>query len=59
MSMLDDIEWWTRQNESKCLRNAVEVANYPRNLAHGRWSSLGPREDETWNGTSNDKPKEK
>ena len=27
MSMFNDIEWWTSQNESKFLRTAVEVAN--------------------------------
>ena len=41
MSMFNDIEWWTSQNESKCVRDAVEVANYSRNVAHGCWSFLG------------------
>ena len=28
MSMFNDIEWWTKKNESNCLQNAVEEANY-------------------------------
>ena len=60
MSMFNDIEWWTSQNESKCLRDAVEVANYSRNVAHGCWSFLGSEKwKATWFGTSRDTTKEK
>ena len=40
MSMFNDIEWLTRQNESKCSENAVEISNVGRHFAHGRWSFL-------------------
>ena len=60
MSMFNDIEWWTSQNESKCVRDAVEVANYSRNVAHGCWSFLGSGKwKATWFGTSRDTTKEK
>ena len=59
MSMFSDIEFWTNQNESKCSQSAVEVASSAREFAQGRWSFLGPRDEEKWYGTSDDKPKGK
>ena len=41
MRVFSDIEWWTKQNESKFLQTAVELATYARYFAHGRWSFLG------------------
>ena len=57
--MSNDIEWWTKQNESTCVQNAVEVVNYARDFAHGRWSFLDPGDEDKWYGTSDVKPKEK
>ena len=59
LSMFDEIEWWSSQHESKCSRNAVEVANYARNCVHYRWSFLGPGNEEKWFGTRSHKAKEK
>ena len=47
MRMFNDIEWWTNQNEPKCLQAAVEVASYPREFEQGRWSFLGPGSEES------------
>ena len=33
-----DIEWWTKQSQSKCAQSAVEVASHTREVAHGCWS---------------------
>ena len=59
MSMFNDIEWWAKQNESKCSENSVEVATCARDFAQGRWSFLGSGDVNTWYGTSDDKPKGK
>ena len=59
MGMFNDIGWWTTQKESKFLQSAVEVANYDRKFAHGRWSFLGARDEDAWYEISNDKPRRK
>ena len=55
--MSNDIEWWTKQNESTCVQNAVEVVNYARDFAHGRWSFLDPGDEDKWYGIRDNKPK--
>ena len=54
LRMFNDMEWWTNQNEPKCLHSAVEVA---LEFAQGRGSCLGPGNEEAWCGTSDNKPK--
>ena len=56
MTLSNDIESWRDQNDVKCLQRAVEVQDYAREFAHGRWSSFGPGEEEKWYGTSESKP---
>ena len=46
------------QNDVKCVQNVVEVQNYAREFARGRWSSLGLGEEEKWCGTSESKLKD-
>ena len=58
MCMSNDIESWRDQNDVKCLQRAVEVQNYAREFARGRWSSLGLGEEEKWYGTRESKPKD-
>ena len=41
VTLSNDIESWRDQNYVKCLQKAVEVQDYAREFAHGRWSSLG------------------
>ena len=48
MTLSNDIESWRDQND--------EVQDYAREFAHGRWSSLGPGEEEKWYGTSESIP---
>ena len=57
MTLANDIESWRDQNDVKCLQNVVEVQNYAREFAHGRWSSLG-LEEEKWYGTIESKPED-
>ena len=59
MSLFNHIGWWTGQDDPKCSRDAVEVANCAPHFGHGRWSFLGPGNEEKWYGTSNDTPKGK
>ena len=57
MSMFNDIEWWTKQNERKCLRNAVEVAKCAR-VVVGVFSDLAKKKSGTGH-QPQQKPKEK
>ena len=41
MSMFNNIEYWTENNEQTCLANAAEVTEYAKAFELGHWCFCG------------------
>ena len=58
MSMLNDISWWSEDNERECNANADLVSIFAKRFAPGRWSFLGPGPEKKWYSSNVDSPQE-
>ena len=54
--MYNDIVWGEKENKELCIASSLNVAEYARGFAHGRWSFLGPGSETKWYGTHTYKP---
>ena len=56
MSMFNDIEWWIKDNEHRCLAKAKEVTEYAKQFKLGRWCFCGRGQEKVWYRTCRNKP---
>ena len=57
MSMLNDISWWSQDNEQECELSANLVSIYAIRFSPRRWSLLGLGSEKKWYSTHESKPR--
>ena len=56
MTMFNDINCGSKDNEQECLANAKLVSLYARRFGKGQWSFIGPGSEKKWYCISEDSP---
>ena len=56
MSMLNDIIWGIKDNETECIANSTIVSLFAKRFPAGHWSFLGLGSETQWYSTYNESP---